>query len=509
MKARVLFLMSGIALFAVLAAPNHPVAQEQHQQSERTSNLDPGGANPVPLVNQPLVPDATAPGGAGFTLTVTGAGFVRGARIMWNGSSRATTFVSDDKLTATISAQDIKVASTASVSVVNPGPGGGRSNVIFFPITNPTTSVHLVGSSFLTLYQPVQLAVGDFNRDGKLDLAVVNFDCTFSPVFRCKGSGLVSIFLGTGHGTFWLRRTFAVGLGPTYAVVGDFNNDGKPDLATSNLGDNTVSILLGNGDGTFQPASAYAVGQSPTALAAGDFNADGKLDLAVNNHDSDTLSILLGNGDGTLQTPVDYLTGVLPQGVAVGDYNGDGKLDLAINDLNCLNYPACGPGIVSIFLGNGDGTFQTGIEYPTGPLPDSVNAADFNGDGILDLVTASGTYGSNNTVSVLLGNGDGTFQPNVDYTTGTAPSFVALGDYNGDGKIDMAVANQVSNTVSILLGNGNGTFRPYIDFPAGTGANGIATGDFNSDGRLDLAVGDLSSAKTVFILLQSPTEVWP
>ena len=167
----------------------------------------------------------------------------------------------------------------------------------------------------------------------------------------------------------------------------------------------------------------------------------------------------------------------MPQGVAVGAYNGDGKLDFAVNDLNCVNFRSCGPGMVSILLSNGDGTFQNHVEYPTGPTPDAVTVGDFNGDGPLDLVTASGTYLTNNTVSVLLGNGDGTFQPNVDYITGTAPSFAALGDFNGDGRVDMAVVNATSNTVSILLGNGDGAFQPRIDFPAPIGptASPLAT----------------------------------
>lgn len=491
-----------MALLPIMAA--RASAQEKRQPSESAGSLETGAQSPVPLVTQPLVPDAAKPGGAGFTLTVDGAGFADGATILWNGSRRATKFVNQDRLAAAIGAQDIAVAGTASVSVANTGSGKERSNVTFFPITSPTRSVAFTGSSFSAGNPPIQVALGDFNGDGKPDIAVVDFNCTFLSLLTCDGTGSVSIFLGTGSGKFQPRGSFTVGFGPAYAVVGDFNRDGKLDLSTSNIGDNTVSVLLGNGDGTFQTATAYPVRQSPSALITADFNGDGKLDLAVNDGGSDAVSILLGNGDGTFQAEADYATATMPQGLAAGDYNGDGKLDLAVNDLNCPNNPTCGPGLVSILLGNGDGTFQAHVEYPTGPLPDTVATADFNGDGILDLVATTGTYGTNNTVSVLLGNGDGTFQPYVSYTAGTGTSFVALGDFNGDGKIDMAVANEVSNTVSILLGNGRGGFQPHIDFAAGTTANGIATGDFNGDGRLDLVVADLSSDNTVFVLLQSP-----
>lgn len=487
-------LAAGLPVLATRAA-----AQEERQLREPAGSLEASTQTPVPLVNQPVVPDAARPGGAGFTLTVNGVGFVNGATVLWNGSPRRTRLVSQGKLAATIKAQDIAVAGTASVSVLNPGSSNERSNVIFFSITNPTRSVRFAGSSFSAGNPPLQVAVGDFNHDGKLDVAVVNFNC---PNFVCNPQpGSVYIFLGKGDGTFQERGNFTVGIGPTFAVTGDFNRDGKLDLATTNSSDNTVSVLLGNGDGTFQPATAYPVGTGPTALAAADFNGDGNLDLVTNNNSDNTVSVLLGNGDGTFQTHVDYATATQPQGVTVGDYNGDGKIDLAVNDVNCVNYPTCGTGMVSILLGNGDGTFQAHVDYSTGPSPDTVAAADFNGDGILDLVTTTGTFGTNNTVSVLLGNGDGTFQPSVSYTAGTGTSFVALGDFNGDGKIDMAVTNITSNTVSILLGTGHGTFQPHLDFPAGTAANGIAAGDFNGDGRLDLVVADISSANNVFVLL--------
>lgn len=498
-------MMNAIALLVLLASGR--AAQDQ-QPGPRTGETDEHAAHPVPLINQPLVPDVAAPRGAEFTLTLNGAGFANGATVEWNGRPRPSTFVSGDRLTATIKASDIAAVSTASVTVVNPGPGAPTSNVMFFPVTSPRPSVFFSGSSLTAGTSPIQVAVGDFNSDGKLDMVTVNFGCTLSPIFQCNGPGSVSIFLGNGDGTFQARTDFGAGVGPVSVVVGDFNGDGELDLAIANDFDNTVSVLLGNGNGTFRPHVDYATGTGPSFVALGDFNRDGKIDMAVANVASNTVSILLGNGDGTFRTNADYATGTGPQGVGVGDFNGDGKLDLAVNDNNCPNGPpACGSGMVSILLGNGDGTFQTHLEYPTGPTPDSVAVGDFNGDGHLDLVTANGDFGTNNTVSVLLGNGDGTFQPSVDYATGTAPSFVALGDFNGDGKIDMAVANAVSNTVSILLGNGDGTFQPNIDFPGGLGANGVAAGDFNGDGMLDLAIADFSPANTIFVLLQNKEEL--
>jgi hypothetical protein len=510
---KVIFLVELLLALAVVVQTGSAEQNERNEAkgpgtqlaAECAGDADAHAAHPVPLINQPLVPDVATPGGDAFTLTLDGTGFNTGATIRWNGRPRPTKFVSGDRLTATINAADIAIASTASVTVVNPGCGRTASNVTFFPVTNPTPSVFFAGSSLTAGTEPIQVAVGDFNGDGKLDMVIVNFNCTFSPIFQCNGPGSVSIFLGNGDGTFHARTDFGVGVGPVSVVVGDFNGDGKLDLATANLVGNTVSVLLGNGDGTFQPNVEYPTGTGPSFVAVGDFNRDGKIDVAVANVTSNTISILLGNGDGTFQTNVDYATGTGPQGVGIGDFNGDGKLDLAVNDLNCPNFPVCGPGMVSILLGNGDGTFRTHVEYPTGPTPDSLAVGDFNGDGHLDLVTANGNFGTNNTVSVLLGNGDGTFQPNVDYATGTAPSFVALGDLNGDGKIDMAVANAVSNTVSVLLGNGDGTFQPNIDFPGGPGANGIAAGDFNGDGRLDLVIADFSPANTIFVLLQPPT----
>jgi len=441
--------------------------------------------NPVPLINQPLVPDAIAPGGAGFTLAVHGTGFVSGAVVKWNHSSLATTFVNGTQLTASVPASDIAAPGTASVTVVNPSPGGGTSNVMFFEVTPASSSIALgAPPAFGAGTDPDSVAVGDFNGDGKLDLAVANV-----------GSNNVSILLGNGDGTFQAAVDYGAGSNPDSVAVGDFRGDGKLDLVVANDGSNNVSILLGNGDGTFQAAVNYGVGSAPTSVAVGDFNGDGKLDLAVANELSNNVSILLGNGDGTFQAAVSYGAGMTLFSVAVGDFNGDGKLDLVVADA-VSDY-------ISVLLGNGDGTFKTAVQYVAGLEPFSVAVADFNGDGKLDLAVANNEGGN---VSILLGNGNGTFKAAVNYGTGTAPGAVAVGDFNGDGKLDLVVGGANSNNVnvvSVLLGNGDGTFQAAVNYGAGAGQTSVAVGDFNGDGRLDLAFPASLLLQTPLALLSS------
>jgi len=445
----------------------------------------------VPLVNLPLSPDAVIPGGATFTLKVNGTGFVSGATVKWNGSNRLTTFVSESQVSAAVLASDIANFNTASVTVVNPAPGGGTSNPAFFETTRPTSSVSWSISSELAAGSApsASVATADFTGNGKLSLAVVN-----------GGSNNISIFLGNGDGTFRATVNYPAGTNPDFAVAGDFNGDGNLDLAVANAGSNNVSILLGKGDGTFQAAVNYPAGTNPGSVAAGDFNGDGKLDLAVANTGSNNVSILLGKGDGTFQTAVDYGAASNPTSVAVGDFDGDGKLDLAVANAGSNN--------VSILLGKGDGTFQAAAEYGTATSPTSVAVGDFNGDGRLDLAVANN--GSSNfrvgSVSILLGNGDGTFQPHVDYPALSNSSSVIVGDFNGDTKLDLAVANSNAggedlNNLSLFLGNGDGTFQPQVDYAAGTNPSSVVLGDFNGDGRLDLAVADHASTK-ISVLLQ-------
>jgi len=328
---------------------------------------------------------------------------------------------------------------------------------------------------------PFSVAVGDFNGDGKLDLAVTN-----------SADNTVSVLLGNGDGTFQAHVDYATGNRPTSVVVGDFNGDGKLDLAIANGTDNTVSVLLGKGDGTFWPHADYATDSNPQWLVAADFNGDGKLDLATANYDSNTVSIILGNGDGTFQPQKDYAAGYNPFGVMAGDFNRDGKPDLAVVNNN-------GSYGVQILLGNGDGSFQAPVFYATGANPRVGVVADFNSDGNLDL--AIGNCIENN-LSILLGDGAGHFSTPVDYATGPYVTKLAGGDFNGDGKLDLVTSDALSDSVSVLMGNGDGTFQARVDYATGSEPIAVAVGDFNGDGVPDIVTANIN-ANSVSVLLQA------
>jgi hypothetical protein len=484
--------------------------------------------NPVPLVNQPLVPPDAVPGAPAFTLTVNGTGFVSGATVNWNGTALTTTFISRSELTATVPATCIAAAGTASVTVLNPGTPTA-SNVVYFPVATARSLVSFAAAPGSPIeptepaapYIPTGMAAGDFNGDGNLDLAVAA-----SALGQPQS---LNVFLGRGDGTFSLVPSSpAVGTSPLSIAVGDFNGDGKLDLAVvnycetpgaayTNFVGNNVTILLGNGDGTFTPApgSPVAVGNCPYGVAVADFNGDGKLDLAVANSNDNTVSILLGNGDGTF-TPAPgspVAAGGTPMALAVGDFNGDGKLDLAVANWGV----ASSPNNVAILLGNGNGTFTAAPGSPvpvtTSTPPYTVVAGDFNGDGKLDL--AVGGW-ANDTVAVLLGNGDGTFTQEAGCCGTSQPQTTRIlamvsGDFYGDGKLDLGMADQLYNVgaspasdyLTTMRGNGDGTFTPsefsllMADF-----TYAMVAGDFNNDGKLDLA--QTSSGQGLSVFLQAP-----
>src|SRR5207247_541318 len=224
-----------------------------------------------------------------------------------------------------------------------------------------------------------------------------------------------------------------------------------------------------NGDGTFLAAVSFAVGSSPRSVAVGDFNSDGRQDLAVANYSSNDVSVLLGRGDGTFEPALPFPVGTSPGSVAVSDFNGDGLQDLAVAS-----------GGVSVLLGNGHGDFRAAVNVPAG-IGLAVAVGDFNRDGAQDLVGYRNTGyrgGPLSVVSVVLGNGDGTFRTAPTFAAGTGPSSVVVGDFDGDNKLDLAVTNNADpGSVSVLLGNGDGTFGEARNFDAGTYPRSVAVGD--------------------------------
>jgi hypothetical protein len=334
----------------------------------------------------------------------------------------------------------------------------------------------------------------DFNQDGIPDLAVANV----------AGSGTISVFIGNGDGTFQSAVNYPVEVNPQMLAVADVNGDGALDLivanecATQECGHGSVSVLLGNGDGTFQSQTLFTTGSDSTFVAVGDFNGDGWPDLAVVNHDEGTVGILLGSGDASLFDPqVTYPVGRNPRGVAVGDFNQDGILDLAVSNTS--------DGTVSILLGNGDGTFQLQqiLSLPDSARPYWLVSADLRNTGTLDLVVPD--RGVSNQVYVLLGNGDGSFEPAAGYAVDGGPDGVSVGDMNGDGILDLVVPNTSGAQVSVLLGDGNGTFAAKTDYTVGDSPTSVALADFNGDGLPDIATSNDGSSN-VTILLQARTE---
>lgn len=367
------------------------------------------------------------------------------------------------------------------VSAGTSEPGGGAVAVLL----GKGDGTFLPYAQYITGNNPISIVAADFNGDGYSDVAFTNGD-----VYR------VSILLGKGDGTFPTATKVSTGSLPIAAAAADVNGDGRPDLIVANSGDNTISVFLDNG-GTFVLAHTYSVGREPKGIAVGDLNGDHKPDLVVTNSGDNTVSILLGNGDGTFALAHTYSVGAAPYGVAVGDLNGDHTPDVVVANT--------GNDTISVLLGNGDGTLQPQTIYVVGAGPSSVAIADFNGDGMPDVaVSDSGTpirIGNPGLVSVLLNEGDGTFGNKTDYPAGYNPQSVVAVDLNGDGKPDLALTTNLDSfgLVAVLIGNGDGTFQPQTTYPEGFAIYSLAVGDFNSDGLADLVVTS-SQDSTVFIM---------
>ncbi len=378
---------------------------------------------------------------------------------------------------------------------------------------------------------PRATAVGDLNGDGKPDVAVANYESTSVSILLGDGeggfgqrttydaggsgvgtmtvaigdlngdghpdvaagsyySGSVTLLFGDGNGSF-MMTSFATGTYPYCVEIRDLNGDGYSDLVMSS-GTSTaiVSVFLGTGGGGFGPRTDFGTGLYPHGLAIGDVNGDGKLDLVTANNSPRTVSVLLGNGGGSFGAKHDFSTSGYAEQVVIGDLNGDGKPDLAT-----ANYNSSLVGTISVLLGNGDGTFGAANTnngtWPSGTP--GVALADLNSDGKRDLVAVN--YATEGMVSVLLGNGAGVFTRS-DFVSGSTPYAVVIADMNVDGKPDLVTTNYSPGTVAVLLGNGDATFGRVTPVP-GNNSRFVALRDLNGDGRLDLVAGLLAGGTSV------------
>ncbi len=320
------------------------------------------------------------------------------------------------------------------------------------------------------------VAVADLNHDGRRDVASAN--------------GNICIRFGDGTGELGAAVCYDTAAISNDVRAADVDSDGSPDLVVGTFG--MVEVLLNNGDGTFGDSSQFSAGYWPWHVTVKEFNGDGKPDIAASNFDGG-LQVLFGNGDGTFQSAFSSDTGVTSTDVESADFNGDGWNDISVDD---------GLGkYVSVFLNRGDGTFKPKVDYFVTNQPWGHELGDVNKDNRIDLVVANG----GNTVSVLLGNGDGTFQAPLDYSTGgVIAAFPVIVDFNKDRKPDIAVAHNYAHggpqPISVLLGDGDGTFKPSQDFIFGTSSKGLAAGDLNNDRFPDLVVGDQEEEKVQVLM---------
>lgn len=367
--------------------------------------------------------------------------------------------------------------------------------------TLPAASLSLAnGSPTPAGYYPEPLVFGDFNGDGKLDMALAGLQ---------ESAGAVFILLGDGNGNFTPASGSPIMVGglPRSLAMADFNGDSIPDLVTSDSQGTGVTVLLGDGQGSFTIASGspFVSGSDPFSVAVGDFNGDGNVDLAVGNYfaSANNVNIFLGDGTGRFTTAPGspFSAGNSVSFIAVADFNGDGNSDLATS--NALD------NTVTIMLGNGSGGFSPSpaSPFPTCPETWLLAAADFNEDGKPDLAIACGVGGGGTppphmTVLIQDTNGDGGFTQPTGSPYPVGGNGLATGDFNGDGHLDIVATDNESGTISVLSGDGTGKFAPALGSPIAVnqGEYFVAAGDVNGDGLADIGVvAEVSSVVDVFL----------
>jgi hypothetical protein len=355
-------------------------------------------------------------------------------------------------------------------------------------VIGPLAAAQFETRSATTLTHPAcGVAAADFNNDGKQDLAIA------------LDSQSIAVALGNGDGTFQKTTVYQAGSSAEGLVTGVLTSSGNADIVVADGSANALSLFLGNGDGTFQPPTLIPTPQDPSFVLVGDFNGDHIPDLAVADSSfiSPYITILLGNGNGTFGTPINIKPPYVAYAFAAGDFDHSGTLDLAVNAYkDATSY-------LEILLGKGNGTFTQGEEFTFDAAVGIPAVADFRGNGELDIAVPEG-----GAVQVLLGNGNGTFAAPVSYSASLSVNTLAIGDFNGDGKQDIVAIGAIpggirSGGVSLLLGNGDGTFQPPTFFPATTQACYAAFADFNGDSQPDLAVTDEGTTPQAVTLLNT------
>jgi hypothetical protein len=365
------------------------------------------------------------------------------------------------------------------VTVTNPdGDSATRSDLFAYYLG----ALSFNSNAYVVGQLPTGVAAADFDRDGKIDLATAN-----------AVSNTISLLAGNGDATFKAATTVITPGNGLFGVAAGQLTDGDdyPDLVAISAVSNQLLIFLNDNTGSFKAAVPYSVGIYPVAVAVAQLDGKGGVDVVTLNQSGNSVSVLLGIGDGTFAKAVDYPVHASPFGLVIADFNGDQKLDIAASNQTSQD--------VSVLLGQGDGTFVGPQGSSVGAFASGLAASDADGDGRMDLEVATRNGGAG--LAVLRGNGDGTFQPALPYTTGgpNGSFALAVGDFNLDALVDV-VADAATN-VSVLLGDGTGAFSSpshYGSVMSGS-FEALVVADFDGDGKPDVA-GPSAADSTLVVL---------